>query len=395
MKASIIVPVYKSKDLRRCIESILQQTYKNIEVILVDDSSPDGGGKICDQYASLDKRIHVIHQINSGTSAARNRGIKFSHGDVLYFVDDDDYISCTLIEDTLNRIIKDNSDIVMFGVCELSAKTKKKRKKIADNFFGADYSNLEKSDIRILGLLGSHSTVWDKAYRRTLWKGISFPEGRTGEDLSVSLKLWKSAKSISVLPEVYYYYNRLPHGSILQLGGSRTLYGYFLAWKEAFMQVQNDTELFDYKEFYKYNYMKLGIMTIHSYIEDHYLAECEYQHLISFLSIDFLKDIGKRELIFFAHFYTLKYLEEQQKLAGHILPRFSRRFIEESIKVYNMNKVLNILDMEKSEQIIKNIRKSSKIKLKWNRELMRWCICRNFKFVEIISGYSLIYSKKL
>ncbi len=112
---SIIVPVYNVKNyLSKCIDSIISQTYTNIEVILVDDGSTDGSGNICDLYASKDKRIKAVHITNSGPSAARNCGIRAAMGDYILFVDGDDYISSTLVSETLKKAIENDADIVMF-----------------------------------------------------------------------------------------------------------------------------------------------------------------------------------------------------------------------------------------------------------------------------------------
>ena len=101
---SVIVPVYNTKDyLDRCVQSIINQTYHNIEIILVDDGSTDDSGKKCDSWASKDNRIHVIHQKNAGVSAARNAGIEFAHGEYIGFVDSDDVLSLQMY-----RILMDN-----------------------------------------------------------------------------------------------------------------------------------------------------------------------------------------------------------------------------------------------------------------------------------------------
>ena len=109
---SVIVPIYMvEKYIHRCIDSILQQTYKNLEIILIDDGSPDKCGKICDMYLSVDSRVKVIHQKNGGVGAARNTGLQHCRGEFITFVDGDDYISSDLIE-TLYSKIKYNIEIV-------------------------------------------------------------------------------------------------------------------------------------------------------------------------------------------------------------------------------------------------------------------------------------------
>ena len=116
MKISIIVPVYNvENNLIRCLESIINQTYKNLEIILVDDGSTDNSGYICDQFEKKDKRIKTIHKKNGGVSSTRNLGIEMASGDYISFVDSDDYIELCLYEKVVNTINKDKSDIVIFN----------------------------------------------------------------------------------------------------------------------------------------------------------------------------------------------------------------------------------------------------------------------------------------
>ena len=112
---SVIIPVYNVEEyLRECIDSVINQTYKNLEIILVDDGSTDSSGKICDDYAEKDERIAAIHQTNGGLSAARNAGLDKASGDYIYFLDSDDYVADNTLETLITIAEKDNSDIVFF-----------------------------------------------------------------------------------------------------------------------------------------------------------------------------------------------------------------------------------------------------------------------------------------
>lgn len=114
---SVVVPIYNVESyLNECVDSILFQTYKNIEVILVDDESPDSCGKICDDYEKMDTRIKVVHKKNGGLSDARNAGMKVATGDLITFVDSDDYISKDFIEILFEAMLENKSDIAMIGV---------------------------------------------------------------------------------------------------------------------------------------------------------------------------------------------------------------------------------------------------------------------------------------
>lgn len=112
-KLSVIVPIYNvEKFLRRCIDSIINQSYSNLEIILVDDGSPDNCGKICDEYAALDNRIKVIHQANGGLSAARNIGIDSATGEYVAFIDSDDYIASNMYDEMISLMETNDLDII-------------------------------------------------------------------------------------------------------------------------------------------------------------------------------------------------------------------------------------------------------------------------------------------
>lgn len=120
-KVSIVVPIYNAeKYLDECIESIVNQTYKNLEIILIDDGSKDKSPQMCDEWAKKDNRIKVIHKSNEGAGASRNRGIAVATGKFIYFVDSDDYIAPTLVEKCLNAISKCSSAMVMFGTTNIN-----------------------------------------------------------------------------------------------------------------------------------------------------------------------------------------------------------------------------------------------------------------------------------
>ena len=112
MKISVIVPVYNVENyLTRCVDSILSQTYKNIEILLIDDGSTDASGDICNEYCREDSRVSVVHQRNGGLASARNAGIDISTGEYLTFIDSDDYVSSYYIENLVNAIKKFNADL--------------------------------------------------------------------------------------------------------------------------------------------------------------------------------------------------------------------------------------------------------------------------------------------
>lgn len=210
-KVSIIVPVYMvEKYIGRCIQSILDQTYKNIEVLLVDDGSKDSSGAICDRYADQDARIQVFHLKNSGVAAARNSGLKFSTGKYVTFVDADDYIDRDYIKIMIKSIEQNNNDCVMVGHKELFENgmvTSTMKADAVEVHLNRDeliktlcYSPvvLENCDI---------TSVWGKLYKKAVLEGITFNEGMIlGEDFDFNLRVYSKSDSAVVLPVDNYYY---------------------------------------------------------------------------------------------------------------------------------------------------------------------------------------------
>lgn len=206
---SIIVPIYNlEKYVRRCVESILSQTHKNIEVILVDDGSTDNSGKICDEYAQIDSRVKVIHKENGGVCSARNVGLANTGGGYLLFVDGDDAIHPKLIESALKLLLKTHLDCIVYGY-ELI------QEEIFHSFDPCtlvDMGKLEilsREDALKTILVGEkfRMLVCNKLYKTELWKDIRFPEGRKyGDDTSVTYKVLDVCERVGYISSKYYYY---------------------------------------------------------------------------------------------------------------------------------------------------------------------------------------------
>lgn len=206
---SIIVPIYKVENyLERCIESILNQTYKDIEIILVDDGSPDKCGEICDNYAMRDNRIKVIHKQNGGLSEARNFGIDIANGEYILFIDSDDFIDKNMCEFLINEAKENDSDIVMCNYYIVKENEYFINKMlVTDNRISL--TNLEM--MKIFFLKGYRETLitWNKLYRRKLFytnKNIRFPVGRLNEDIFTTYRLYYVANKIVVINKPLYYY---------------------------------------------------------------------------------------------------------------------------------------------------------------------------------------------
>lgn len=219
-KISVIVPVYNTeKYLYKCVDSILASTYTNLEVILVDDGSPDNAGRICDEYAEKDARVRVIHKANGGLSSARNAGLDAATGDYITFVDSDDYISCD-IYDKLCCIIESKCvDIAMMGVMQVNEEYQEiDVVPIRDECISA-YEFLKGVCCRVREV-----AVWNKLFKREVIGNYRFSEGKLNEDFLFAFEVLIGKKfSICSVSDVgYYYYSRT--GSITKSGFGKSLY---------------------------------------------------------------------------------------------------------------------------------------------------------------------------
>ena len=206
---SVLIPVYNvEKYLRRCFDSVISQTYQNLEIIRVDDGSIDDSGKICDQYAVRDARIKVIHQENQGVSAARNRGLDAAEGEYIAFVDSDDYILEDMYKKMLDKLLNYNVDLC---VCQWQyefsdGRQVVKRKNIDPTIYGRKAS-LESARFLYRGNYENGVVVaaWNKLYRRALLDKIRF-EGRIHEDEAFCGRIMAKNISVYVMEEQFYVY---------------------------------------------------------------------------------------------------------------------------------------------------------------------------------------------
>ena len=201
---SVIVPVYKVEEyLPRCIDSILAQTYKNLEIILVDDGSPDKCPAICDEYAKKDSRIKVIHKKNGGLSDARNAGLDLCSGEKICFIDSDDYVSPRYVEDLYGQMMKTNSDLVLCGFVKV----------FQDGTFGEperleggiiaeeEYWNAMYGDAPV-----NYIVAWNKLYDRRLFEKVRYAKGRINEDEIILHQIISKCHIVSAIRECDYFY---------------------------------------------------------------------------------------------------------------------------------------------------------------------------------------------
>ena len=269
---SIIIPVYKvEKYLDKCIASVVDQTYKNLEIILVDDGSPDNCPAICDQWQGKDNRIKVIHQWNNGLSVARNEGLKLAHGECIGFVDSDDWIESEMYEKLLSALQETDADIAVGGFEGFTEDSKPigyiKTKPIEKKLYSAEEA------LRML-LKGEGficNNVWNKLYRRTTLLNITFPKGKLYEDVPWTAEVIGNSQKIVCIDYIFYHYlsrpNSLSHDVRLKIS-----------------QVQDKLEMFEERVKYVHEYFpaldKFGVLRFQNLCCRKYLElSMEFTHL--------------------------------------------------------------------------------------------------------------------
>ena len=212
---SVIIPVYNvEKYLSKCIESVINQTYKNLEIILVDDGSTDSSPRICDKYAELDHRIKVIHKINEGPGIARNYGIELSSGDYLGFVDSDDWIETQMLEILIDTAKERNAQIAVCGRNNISDLD---NTIISKQFcFEKNFCMLKEEAVKRFCIYdGIDAAMWDKIFHKSLFNNVRFStDSLIAEDMFVVFKLINSSERVAHAAKPLYNY--------LQRTGSRS-----------------------------------------------------------------------------------------------------------------------------------------------------------------------------
>ena len=218
---SIIIPVYNSeKYLRKCFESIKNQTFKDLEIIVVNDGSTDNSLNICKEFGKEDKRVKIISKKNEGLSSARNAGLEITNGDIITFLDSDDYLDKHYIQKSFDLMVSKNADIVIMQMCNVAESTNDAviiNKKVETYVFDSERA-IEESLYQKLYTCCAPG----KMYKRDIIGNIRFPYGKLAEDLAVCHKFLFNSKKVIYTSEIGYYY-RQHDNSIIHTFNSRRL----------------------------------------------------------------------------------------------------------------------------------------------------------------------------
>ena len=244
---SVVVPVYGTeKYLDVCLESLVRQTYGRLEIILVDDGSPDACPAICDRWAERDKRIKVIHKDNGGLSDARNCGLKETHGEYVIFIDSDDWVEENMLEVLLGNALEHDVDIVNCQFVGEADRTKSTK-------LPPRYPSMMKTGREGLLLLNKDKIVtnhvWRNLFRKELLRDIAFPKGKNFEDIHVMHEIFFKSQKILFIGDVLYHYFINPDG-IVKNKNEKNSRDYLEAWmrRELFLQENMPEALEEYRK---------------------------------------------------------------------------------------------------------------------------------------------------
>ena len=226
---SVIIPVYKVEEyLDRCVESILNQTYTNLEILLVDDGSPDNCPRLCDEYALKDARVRVIHKENGGLASARNAGLEKANGQFVSFIDSDDWIEKETYEKTMRIREETLAEIIMFDIVQTDG----------INFFNkfnytreSGYVVAAKEIVKQILLDKIGSEVVKAVYDINCWDGIRFPYGRLYEDIPTTYHVYEKASKVAFVNEPLYKY-RVNKSSISYTPNPIKPYHFYLGYRD-------------------------------------------------------------------------------------------------------------------------------------------------------------------
>lgn len=288
---SVIIPVYNTEEyVTKCLDSVVQQTYENLEIIVIDDGSTDNSFEICKKYAEMDERIILIKQDNQGLSATRNRGIELASGKYIGFVDSDDMIGIHMYEFLYRAIVEQQSEIAIGDYLVFDG---------GIPFFEMDYSSQKLAILEVLKELmidkkiTSHAV--DKLYLKSLFDDIKFPVGKKYEDIATVYKLFLKCSSIAYVDRnLYGYYQR--SGSITSQYKKTTTENFIEAINNRYKELVNyDQELSCYVKMNRVNSVLRYFLDIVRFRQIKVLADQEFKGLLD-KEIEMAKELFTEEV---------------------------------------------------------------------------------------------------
>lgn len=278
-KISVVVPMYNVEDyLESCVSSLTNQTYKNLEIILVDDGSPDNSGKIADELARKDSRIKVIHKQNGGLSDARNAGMAVATGDYMMFADSDDLLTETACEKLVSELEKEEADYVIGNYINCNEDGEFWEKPV---FNTGKYKSFElnikdyKDSFFIM-----NSGVWNKIYRRDFIEklGLKFVIGLPAEDAIFTTYCFIKSKKVTYIPEIVYVYRQRNAGTSISMNCTPKYFGGISkAYKMIYENFRDNEEI----GFYRFFYAKSMTYMLYKFIDSQLLSEEEKIDVLS------------------------------------------------------------------------------------------------------------------
>ena len=314
---SVIIPVYNvEKYIDRCLESVVNQTYKNLEIILVDDGSTDSSGKKCDEYAKNESRIKVLHKTNGGLSDARNAGTAICKGEYITFVDSDDWIDITLVEHLYSNLINAGADISigLFQKVYDDIAAKQHQDKVSV------YEYSGKEAVRQMYVFASFSVhAWGKLYKKALFDKICYPKGKVYEDEFTTYKVLLAANKVVVTNEkLYFYYIR--NDSLSHARFNENQLDKLTAYDEVLCYFENRCS--DIRPLLKYRWL------------DAYIVFCRDAARAN-TSCDRLEEEFNKALLYSKGYLTCKYIDKRFKLCWTMI-RMNKRLFGEIVRLFRL-----------------------------------------------------------
>lgn len=291
---SIIVPVYKADFwLPKCVKSILRQTYRNLEILLIDDGSPDKCPEICDRFAQKDKRVKVIHKENGGVSSARNKGIEESSGEYLFFVDSDDWLTKDAIETAYQGLIENDVQLSVLGIEYINLKNR--TVDIGSAPLKIDFTDF-KNGIRLLEKEKNLGSVWGKLFKTEIIKSnhLQFDQNiKFAEDSLFLMRYLNCCDAIYMTRKEGYCYNRLAEGTAIT-----KYYGNILEWM---LLLSSEREIFVQKHSCD-QAVKDGYVTAKALRDFEFLLHYYFLHIKDIKEvIDLYKELYREFSVFFTN----------------------------------------------------------------------------------------------